>query len=121
MGLYNFRPRFVPLIVAGQKTHTIRAVRKVPDRPGSIMHLYTGLRRKEAKLLMRAPCTCVERIHIDQACGIVIEGEQLSSDECASLAIRDGFESFADMMSFWTGRLPFDGHVYHWDPNRKLN
>ena len=120
MGLYNFRPRFADLVSAGNKTHTIRAVRKIPDRPGSIMHLYTGLRRKDARLLMRAPCTCVERIHIDEHCRIAIEDEQLSMDECELLATRDGFQSFADMMSFWKGRLPFDGHVYHWDPNRRL-
>jgi hypothetical protein len=27
MGLYNFEERFVPKILAGEKTHTIRAVR----------------------------------------------------------------------------------------------
>ena len=56
MGLYNFQRRFVPKILAGENTHTIRGVRANPDKPGNILHLYTGLRRKGATLLMRVPC-----------------------------------------------------------------
>ena len=39
---------------------------------------------------------------------------QLDSGECEQLARRDGFASFAEMMKFWDGRLPFYGHVFHW-------
>lgn len=52
MGLYNFQSRFVPFIIAGKKTHTIRAIRVHPDKPGNTLYLYTGLRTKKAKLLM---------------------------------------------------------------------
>jgi uncharacterized protein YqfB (UPF0267 family) len=38
MGLYNFQSRFVPKILAGEKTHTIRAVRANPDKPGNVLH-----------------------------------------------------------------------------------
>ena len=41
MGLYNFKSQFVPAILSGTKTHTIRAVRANPDKPGNTLHLYT--------------------------------------------------------------------------------
>lgn len=128
MGLYSFQPRFVPKILAGEKTHTIRAIRANPDKPGNLLHLYTGLRQKGARLLMRVPCVRIEEITIslytavwDPPTGdlwtrrvIQIDGQPLSLDEYEALARRDGFDSFADMMKFWEGRLPFRGHVIHW-------
>jgi hypothetical protein len=120
MGLYNFRSRFVPLILDGRKTHTIRSSRARADKPGNTMHLYTGLRQRGAQLLMRAPCVRVDPIYIDAQHQVFLAEEQLSSDECQALAIRDGFSSFADMMTFWEGRLPFHGHVYYWDPQKRI-
>lgn len=114
MGLYNFQPRFVPKILSGEKTHTIRAIRANPDKPQNTLHLYTGLRTKKAKLLMRVPCLKVENILITPGHMIRIDGEYLSDDEREALARRDGFESFAEMMEFWEGRLPFLGHIIHW-------
>lgn len=121
MGLYNFRSRFVPLILNGSKTHTIRGDRKRADKPGNTMHLYTGLRQKGAQLLMRVPCIRVESIDIDREQQVFLGEEQLSLDECEAMAVRDGFSSFADMMTFWKGRLPFHGHVYHWDPQKRID
>jgi uncharacterized protein YqfB (UPF0267 family) len=121
MGLYNFRSRFTSSILNGSKTHTIRANRVRSDKPGNIMYLYTGLRQKGAQLLMRAPCVRVEPIYIDAQQQIFLRGEPLSSDECEALALRDGFSSFADMMTFWDGRLPFHGQVYYWDPDKRLS
>jgi hypothetical protein len=143
MGLYNFKPQFVPFILDGSKTHTIRAERKHVDVPGNIMHLYTGLRRrgpiiqklasgevvrqKMARLLGRFPCVKVERIVIDVhrthpggnwKPQIWIDGTRLSPDEREQLARRDGFQSFTEMMKFWDGRLPFQGHIMHWRPWR---
>jgi hypothetical protein len=128
MGLYNFEKRFVPFILSGAKRHTIRGIRKHPDKPGKTMHLYTGLRQKGAKLLMRVPCVKVEEITIEMqlyrgggtlAKGlmfphILIDGIYLTADEKEALARRDGFSSFHEMMKFWDGRLPFHGHIIHW-------
>ena len=120
-GLYNFQSRFVPKILSGEKTHTIRGVRANPDKPGNLLHLYTGLRHKGAKLLMRVPCIAVEEIEID-ACGhecncdplLVVDGVELDATERDALARRDGFGDFNEMLNFWAGRLPFKGHIIHW-------
>jgi len=121
MGLYNFQQRFVPKILSGEKTHTIRAERANPDKAGNVLHLYTGLRTKKARLLMRTICVKVESVEID-ACGhecncdpfVAIDGVELSESEREAFAKRDGFESFDEMLDFWAGRLPFRGHIIHW-------
>ena len=133
MGLYNFKPRFVPYIEEGSKTHTIRAHRVVRDSVGDTMHLYTGLRQKGARLLGRFPCIKVEEIRITETQEVLIDGVQLDREERDLLAWRDGFRLdqtvFAHgdphvplhvgcfemlMMPFWVGRLPFEGEIYHW-------
>ncbi len=119
MGLYNFQSRFVPKILAGEKTHTIRAVRANPDKPGNVLHLYTGLRHKGARLLMRVLCVKVEEIEISPLY-VKIDGVVLGDSEEEALARRDGFANFADMMAFWEERLPFRGHVLHWKTESTL-
>lgn len=121
MGLYGFKKQFAPFILSGKKTHTIRALRKHPDKAGNTLHLYTGLRTKKAKLLMRVPCVKVEEIEIDGcshecACleSITIDGVELSESECEALAKRDGFSSLDEMAEFWKYRMPFKGHIIHW-------
>lgn len=116
MGLYNFQKRFVPFILAGEKTHTIRARRAVPPRVGETLHLYTGLRQKGAQLLMRVPCTRIEIIEINAKTSamVSIDGVLLDHTEREQLAKRDGFAGWDDMLAFWEGRLPFVGYIIHW-------
>jgi hypothetical protein len=110
MGLYNFKPQFVPYILDGTKTHTIRAERRHNDAPGKMMHLYTGLRRPGARLLMRVQCVKVEFVRIEADHRIRIGARmslddpndiggpghpggflELTADEKISLAWSDGF------------------------------
>lgn len=119
MGIYNFHRRFAPPILKGTKTHAIRADRKYPDRPGDTLHLYTGLRQKGAKLLMRVRCTAVEKINILDCGQILVEGDELAADEREHLAKRDGFRNYEEMMGFWRGRLPFQGQIIHWGVLRR--
>jgi hypothetical protein len=119
MALYNFQKRFAPKILSGEKRHTIRATRKRATKPGEMLHLYTGLRQKGARLLMRVKCTRVQEIEIKL--GLVpaytqvwIDGVQLSADEFELLAQCDGFSSQWEMLRFWDGRLPFRGQIIHW-------
>ena len=116
MGLYDFKPRFVPLILAGSKTHTIRTHRAHPDKPGNTLHLYTRLRTKKAQLLRRVQCVAIQEIVIADLMPpvIFIDGEALNHSEEEAFANRDGFLSFQEMMEFWKGRLPFKGQIIHW-------
>jgi hypothetical protein len=118
VGLYNFQKQFIPFIMSGNKTHTIRAERKYPAKPGETLYLYIGLRTKKAKKIAEVICARVEPIVIEDKPmkRVVVAGHILDSDEEETLARRDGFEDFADMIKFWAGRLPFKGHIIHWRP-----
>lgn len=127
MGLYNFQPRFIPMIKAGTKRHTIRANRVHCDKPGNTLYLYTGLRTKAARRIGISTCVKVETISIfnmrtwcknSDQCAVEIDCLFLDQSEKDELAQRDGFQDFADMFSFWNGRLPFEGQIIHWDKVR---
>lgn len=128
MGLYNFKRCFVPLILDGTKRHTIRAPRRHPDRPGAVMHLYTGLRRPGARLLFRAPCAVVQEIALTDDGLLFLDGRVRPGPVCDRLAWEDGFRpgdateddpygAFFAMLRYWREAhvLPFEGHIYHWD------
>lgn len=131
MGLYNFQKQFVFHILNGSKQHTIRGERKHADKPGDMMHLYTGLRQKGARLLMRVPCVLVEPISIEirsmkangfeysAVCVFVGDRIMLSRSEAVRLALADGFMHWEAFVDFWCDRLPFSGHIYHWDFKRR--
>src|SRR5260370_42473157 len=130
MGMYGFQKRFVPKIKSGEKTHTIRAFRKCPDKPGNTLHLYYAPRTKYCELIGRFLCTKVMPITIAAADwyteyvngdhiilahpAIYIEDIPLSNDEMEHLAIRDGFGSLRDMASFWDLSQPLNGQIVHW-------
>lgn len=118
----NFQPRFEAKIRAKLKRHTIRAKRrgKRQIRVGDRLDCYVGLRHPGAYLLGRWPCVKIQdiEIHWSPRFYISLEGETLSRDECQALARSDGFESFAEMIEFWKGRLPFRGVMIHWNPDQ---
>jgi len=112
MGLYNFKPQFVPFIKEWSKRHTIRAERSKQDLPGKVMHLFQGLRHPGAECLMRTRCvrrdflviTEQRRIRIGASVGLsdypALYGEgqfhrtgfvDLDQDEENLLAWKDGF------------------------------
>jgi hypothetical protein len=127
----GFKQQFEAKILSKEKRHTIRAKRKGKRqwRAGDICDCYGDARQKTMHLLGRWPCTRVQDIRIRLARRgdapefrgmpiVSIDNMRLSVDERESLAHSDGFESFADMMEFWRGRLPFHGDMIHWDPDR---
>ncbi len=128
--LLGFKPRFVPFVLDGSKTHTIRSERKYPPKVGEVCHCYTGLRQrgpiiqklasgevvrqKMARLLGRWPCVKVEEIQIREfrlnahfGFQLFIEGLWLDVDERNAFAWRDGFRTrgrkhaFAEMCDYW--------------------
>jgi len=64
MPAYNFQEQFVPMILDGQKSHTIRRRRKHPTKVGDKLMLYTGMRTKQCKLIVMTECVKVEPIMI---------------------------------------------------------
>ena len=114
MALYNFKRQFVPMVLSGEKTHTIRATRARATKVGETLYLYTGLRQKGTQKLMETVCTKVEQIEIHVDGSISIDGSLLSADEEETLARRDGFTDFLAMSEFWDGRRPFEGQIIHW-------
>lgn len=127
MPAFNFQKRFVPHILSGRKCHTIRADRKDGRRPkpGETLYLFCGMRTKCCERIAEPVCSRVHDIEIrvnrpasnsGVLVRVFIDGEMLSTDEYESLAYRDGFDSFAEMMKFWDGRLPFKGFITHWRP-----
>jgi hypothetical protein len=129
MGAYSFKPQFEADIMADRKRHTIRAKRKHPDRPGSICHLFVGMRTKKCRLLKRRRCVKVQDILIyqrgDGSLGVVIDGVELWPAEKESLALSDGFQHFGAMSAFWLkthkkhGSLDFEGDLIHWESNEE--
>ena len=122
MALLNFKKRFVPLIEAGTKQHTIRALRKHPIKVGETLHLYTGLRQKGARLLGRFPCVRVQTVNVcsgrlpdGPAVRVFIDSVCLSPDETEAFLKRDGFPGGSkEAFEFWQERLPFSGQLIHW-------
>lgn len=140
MPALSFQPRFVPFILRGDKTHTIRDFRKRPFKAGDRLYLYTGLRTKKAEKLFEAECVKVETIAIigreiaqndmfphlydvwldtfkPMRVEVSIDGQQLDKTEKEALARRDGFSNFHEMLKFWItpkNRLPFHGQIIHW-------
>jgi hypothetical protein len=133
VGLYDFKKRFVPRIRKRTKLHTIRGVRKYPDKPGDLMYLYHGLRTKKAKRIAVVECVKVEPIRIEMEYPdaevalswevlVYVNDIWLTDDEVEALARADGFRNWEEMVLFWDGRLPFEGFIYHWKwiPKRKV-
>lgn len=100
MPLYNFQQRFADAVESGAKTQTIRRLRKRPTRAGEMLHLYTGLRSKNTRLLRRAKCVKVLPIEIHPT-HIIVDGVILTPDETRKFAIADGFSGRADFYDFW--------------------
>jgi hypothetical protein len=117
MPAYSFKKRFVPPVLSGAKTKTIRRRSKKTAKPGDRLYLYFGLRTKWCEKLGEANCTKVEEIIIDDF-GVFIKGVKVVKPvELKELAVSDGFESFEDMMRFWREEhmIPFLGDIIYWD------
>jgi hypothetical protein len=123
MPAINFKAQFVAKIQAGTKRHTIRARRVRPVKVGDRLFLYCGMRHKGAFRILPDAVTCSEIQNIsiedleEDGIRITVDGYVLDVDEVERLAYADGFESFAEMVKFWEGSLPFFGNIIHWRPS----
>ena len=82
MGLYNFMPKFEPLILDGTKRYTIRGRRRVEDVPGNPMHLYVYLRSPQARRIAVVPCIRVGLVEMPNSA-------RDQHRQCAAVELRD--------------------------------
>jgi hypothetical protein len=84
MALYNFQQRFVPHIQDGTKTHTIREIRKYPQKVGKLMYLYSGLRvvKPAFKIIEPPVCLAVKTIIIMGTGRVFIIDKVFTKEEC---------------------------------------
>lgn len=125
----SFKPEFVIAIDAGQKSRTIRRVRKAGNpEPGKPLQLYTGMRTADCEKIRDATCTRVRPVLIDYM-GITLSGRRLWAGDAPAyqggpdpehydgdFARADGFDSFSDMAEFFKKQygLPFEGQLIEW-------
>jgi len=122
MPAYNFQKQFVPMIIGGQKPHTIRKRRKRPTQVGDVLMLYMGMRTKKAFMFARTVCTKVEPVVIYPTIEKIMKyGDLLSKEQVQHLALADGFQNVGDFFAFfrdtyaWQYELP-DFEIIHWNP-----
>ena len=125
MALLGFQDRFVDKVRAGEKRHTIRAMRARVIRAGEMLHLYEKPRQKGMRLIFRAPCSRIQRITIGGAyfelpALVCVDGTPLDKSECEQLARRDVFADYTEFVAFWSDRRPFEGMIIHWNYDRRV-
>jgi hypothetical protein len=116
----NFQRQFAEDVAAGRKRQTIRATRKdgrVP-RPGERFKGYTGLRTRDARLLVDSTVVDCFPITMDlsEPPSIVSNGIRLHHGEANSFARLDGFEN-AEAMFAWFRKThgdDFEGFCVCW-------
>lgn len=120
MPAYNFQKQFVPKILDGLKTHTIRRRRKYPTKAGDILSLYVGMRTKSCQLIAEVPCVDVV------PCAIWPWEEHFAAPIHASIydfVRSDGFESVKAFFEFFKRykhqRLD-DFEIIYWDPKKMI-
>lgn len=90
MPAYSFQERFVPWILNGTKSQTIRTRReKGHAKKGDTLYLYTGLRTKYCRKLREEVCTEARSIAIDDTSGIILFNRLLTRAEM-QYAIENG-------------------------------
>ena len=116
--ILGFKPDFVPLIISGNKVHTIRAgSRWVAGQPISFC---ANLGPDNLpKFQPDGVALAVQAIRVEEIHGtylVELDGRQLLSAELAEFVRRDGFESAEQLFHFLAGYhgLPFVGQLIHW-------
>ena len=129
MVAYNFKAQFAPLVQAGQKLQTIRALGKRRHaRPGDALQLYTGMRTKGCRKLMPdIPCIGATPVEMDvtphTGLSLFLGDTALELPAIIDLAKADGFghdgsDPLDQFIRFFEARMPFKGVLIEWQPPR---
>lgn len=79
MPAYSFKERFVPFVLDGSKSQTVRSRRKHPAKVGDKCYLYFGLRTKWCRKLREETCTDTRTIMITKAGNVLIFSTRLAT------------------------------------------
>ena len=127
MVAYNFQKQFVPNLLDGSKTQTIRAVGKRRHvREGETIQIYTGQRTQHCQKLFETKCTGVHAIdmYIDSegVFNIEVDSMPLELNEIEQLAVDDGFDEMDGLIRFFqsTHGFPFQGVLIQWEPPKEV-
>lgn len=114
MPAYNFKERFAALVESGEKTTTIRRLRRRDNAMvGRTLQLYTGQRTPACRKLVDPDpvCVAVSAIVIHSEARLVsLRGRMLRGQALADLARADGFDDLVEFFEFF--RRP-DGSPFH--------
>ncbi len=125
MVAYSYKERFAEAVASGRKRQTVRAKRKRHARVGERIQNYTGMRTAKCRKLNDPDPVCIDVVAIDIDVGrysiteIRVDGWTYTNAEAETFARADGFESLADMHSFWKaehGIGRFEGVLISWRP-----
>lgn len=123
----NFSAQFAEAVADGTKRQTIRATRKVPIKLDDTLHLFTGLRTKQARRL-RGPEICTAALLIGirwkvlknskyQSLEVKLQHKgKLKAAEVWDLMKADGFTSREDFAAWFLpkGVGEFKGQLIKW-------
>lgn len=119
---FSFEVGMAPMIQEGRKDRTIRRTRRC--EPGDRMHLFTGLRTKQCKLLAVKKCVAVESVIIDPR-GLIVGTAPalmlLDKPDSDVFAFKDGFLNYHAMREWFLNKYRqqnlavFHGFVHRWE------
>lgn len=115
MVAFNFKKDFVPKIVSGEKSQTIRQTQRC--KPGDTMHLYTGQRTKDCQLIGIATCHACYEVSVFGNAVSFSQGAYLVTErDLHELAVQDGFADWLAFRDFFKRHygLPFTGYIHFW-------
>ena len=117
MPALNFKKEFADAVESGEKTQTIRKVRKRPIKTGDTLYLFTGMRTKSCRLLRKTICLGVMPITIDETIVYIDRAQYKGSVSVGYLAKKDGFDSADAFLDFFRKQygLPFEGVLIWWE------
>jgi len=117
MALLGFQKEFAELVRTGQKTQTIRTLRKYPVKVGERLYLYVGLRTKKCEKLGEGICTRIMEIQINKNSVVEVNCVLYPNiDHLDKRAHDDGFSSWEEMRDWFDKMhgIPFEGVLIKW-------
>jgi hypothetical protein len=125
MPALSYHKQFAPAVEAGRKLQTIRAMRKVPIKPGDTLYHYTGMRTKACRRLGVSTCRSANQIDIirwNGQRGVFLQDcpgvgqRRLGNIEISVLAIKDGFPDVDSFYAwFISENFHFTGQLITWE------